>query len=592
MTETSAQASTSYVRAATLAEVQAEGLKSVSAGNRVVLLVWHEDTLYAVDNRCPHMGFPLERGSVKAGVLTCHWHHARFDLCSGGTFDLFADDVRSYPVDIRGDEVWVDPNPQRDEVQYQLGRLRDGLEQNIRLVYAKSVISLMDHNESSADLLKVGGLFGSLQRNAGWRDGLTIMTAMGNILPHLADDDKPLALFHGMLHVANNVEGQRPHFELESLPTQDLSLGRLKAWLRDFAEVRDRDGLERVVLTAIGAGYDHRALADILFAAVTDHYYLDNGHSIDFINKAFELLDQVGWDHAAQILPSVIPGITGTTRMEETNSWRNPVDLPGLLEPIFSDLLNKKLTRDVQQGGDLSEDDFDALVETLLRDDPAASARALAEALRGGAALTQTSLAVSFAAAKRVARFHTSNEFNDWISVLHAFTSANATHQLLKRAPSLEGARGVWHAAIHLYLNRFLNAPAARQPSEQAVEGLATDADKLLESLLELTDGRQNVEEAAAVTYRYLQQGHDDANLIQTLAHTLLREDGEFHSYQMLEAGIKLYTELIDIRPDLAPTVLVAVARYLAGHAPTDRATTQTYRIASRLHAGEALAAD
>jgi nitrite reductase/ring-hydroxylating ferredoxin subunit len=34
------------------------------------------------------MGFPLDRGSVEDGVVTCHWHHARFDLASGCTFDL------------------------------------------------------------------------------------------------------------------------------------------------------------------------------------------------------------------------------------------------------------------------------------------------------------------------------------------------------------------------------------------------------------------------------------------------------------------------------------------------------------------------
>ena len=46
----------------------------------------------AVDNRCPHMGFPLHRGTLRDGILTCHWHHARFDLESGGTFDQFADE--------------------------------------------------------------------------------------------------------------------------------------------------------------------------------------------------------------------------------------------------------------------------------------------------------------------------------------------------------------------------------------------------------------------------------------------------------------------------------------------------------------------
>jgi nitrite reductase/ring-hydroxylating ferredoxin subunit len=43
------------------------------------------------------MGFPLDRGSVEDGTLTCHWHHARFDLASGCTFDLWADDVPTCP---------------------------------------------------------------------------------------------------------------------------------------------------------------------------------------------------------------------------------------------------------------------------------------------------------------------------------------------------------------------------------------------------------------------------------------------------------------------------------------------------------------
>ena len=36
-----------------------------------------------------HMGFPLNRGSLEDGILTCHWHHARFELTSGCTFDLW-----------------------------------------------------------------------------------------------------------------------------------------------------------------------------------------------------------------------------------------------------------------------------------------------------------------------------------------------------------------------------------------------------------------------------------------------------------------------------------------------------------------------
>src|SRR4051794_26052064 len=45
------------------------------------------DGVSAAANRCPHMGFPLHKGGVADGILPCHWHHARFDLESGGTFD-------------------------------------------------------------------------------------------------------------------------------------------------------------------------------------------------------------------------------------------------------------------------------------------------------------------------------------------------------------------------------------------------------------------------------------------------------------------------------------------------------------------------
>jgi hypothetical protein len=55
------------------------------------------------------MGFPLERGSIEDGILTCHWHHARFDLESGRTFDLWADDVPTFLIELRDGEVWVPP---------------------------------------------------------------------------------------------------------------------------------------------------------------------------------------------------------------------------------------------------------------------------------------------------------------------------------------------------------------------------------------------------------------------------------------------------------------------------------------------------
>ncbi len=103
-----------FVRVATLEDLE-DDRTLVTTGGQSIAIFRHDGELHAVDNRCPHMGFPLARGSVEDGVLTCHWHHARFELSCGSTFDPFADDVPSYPIELRDDEIWVDPHPEADE---------------------------------------------------------------------------------------------------------------------------------------------------------------------------------------------------------------------------------------------------------------------------------------------------------------------------------------------------------------------------------------------------------------------------------------------------------------------------------------------
>jgi len=95
------------VRECTLAELSAKGRLVVHGNHRPILIVYHGERVFALDNRCPHMGFPLDRGSVEDGILTCHWRHARFDLESGCTFDLSADDTPTFPVEVRDGEVWA-----------------------------------------------------------------------------------------------------------------------------------------------------------------------------------------------------------------------------------------------------------------------------------------------------------------------------------------------------------------------------------------------------------------------------------------------------------------------------------------------------
>ncbi len=569
------------IQAATLDEVRATGCKVVHLEKHTVALFSHGEAIYAVDNRCPHMGFPLDRGSVKDCILTCHWHHARFDLSSGGTFDPWADDLRAFPVEIRGGEVWVDVARLDDPTAHQGVRVREGLEQNIPLVIAKAVVMLLEQGEGPSEALRVGLKFGARYRQWGWGQGLTILTCMMNLLPHLEEEDRPRALYHGLSAVASECDGMPPRFDLRPLPESPADVATLKRWLRQFVEVRDAQGAERCIVSAVRAGATDRQMADLLFAAATDHRYLEAGHVLDFINKALEALDAAGWDLAEPVLASLARGLATADRMEESNAWRHPVDLIPILERAFEALAT---ALEIGQGRRGSWAGRDVLVDVLSGDDPQAIADALLMALRGGGTEDELAGGVAYAAALRIARFHVSNEFGDWDTALHTFTFANAVHQGLRRSPSPELMRGVFDAAMSIYLDRFLNVPATAIPEPQSD---IADADALLAELPALLDRQQQVNQAGELVAKYQSGDHDPARLRSTMGRVLLREDRDFHTIQVVEAAVR-QSELRRGTP-AATHVLIAAARYLAAHAPTVRAQEQTYQIARRLHRGEQL---
>src|SRR5262245_14029138 len=191
-------------RAASLDELRAAGRLVVHLGRHTICLFAHGENVYAVDNRCPHMGFPLHRGTVCDGILTCHWHHARFDLATGGTFDQFADELRRFPVSLDGDDVLVDLGPPADPLGHRRRRLRDGLERDISLVVAKATIALLEAEPDGLDVFRAGLDFGVARRGEGWFRGLTTLTCLMNLAPRLLPDDRAAALYHGLSDVASD----------------------------------------------------------------------------------------------------------------------------------------------------------------------------------------------------------------------------------------------------------------------------------------------------------------------------------------------------------------------------------------------------
>ena len=575
---------TDFTLAGSLDELKAKGRLVVRGAHRPILVVYDRGRVLALDNRCPHMGFPLDRGSVEDGILTCHWHHARFDLESGCTFDLWADDASTFPVEARNGEVWVKTTSvHADPATHWRQRLNDGLAHDIGLVIAKAVQGQLAAGVTKADVLRQAALFGAQNRD-GWGVGLTILTALANLLPALPEDEAYLALFHGARRVASDCDGQPPRRErapLESRPEP----ATLKRWLRRWTKVRHREAAERTLLTGIAAGLSPAVLADALLAAVTERAFADGGHSLDFINKAFECLDMIGWGHASSLLPTVVGQMVAARGAEESTEWRQPVDLVALCDEAAGQMPELFAANSRASGWAHHA----ALALELLGDDPAGIVDAIKRAVCQGAVPTDLGRSLAYGAALRVARFGNANEHADWETAHHVFTYANALHRMLERIGcsaadgDVSAVRGVLHGAMALYLTRYLNVPPARIPGEgdEQPNDLPADEEAIRIALLDAFDRQRQVDLAARLVARHLELGHSPQALIATLAHALLREDASFHAYQMLEAGVRQFA--IWENTDEGRRILIAVARYLAAHSPTERAALQTADIARRL---------
>jgi nitrite reductase/ring-hydroxylating ferredoxin subunit len=98
-----------YVKVATVQEIPAGQSKQAMVRGKTLAVFNRNGTFYVVDDTCPHRGGSLWEGEVEGTEVTCPLHGARFDLTAGAHLCPPASSgVRSYPVQIVGDEVQVD----------------------------------------------------------------------------------------------------------------------------------------------------------------------------------------------------------------------------------------------------------------------------------------------------------------------------------------------------------------------------------------------------------------------------------------------------------------------------------------------------
>ena len=142
---------------AALSDVPIGEAKAVKlAEGRSIALFNVDGRIYATDNQCPHMGYPLTRGAVRHGILTCDWHGRSFDLEGGGCFNYECDDLQTFPVEVRQDEIWI----QLGDAEYKrrdehLRLLWEGLLSEDRWTISKAIALLLKGSVPEEEIVEM-----------------------------------------------------------------------------------------------------------------------------------------------------------------------------------------------------------------------------------------------------------------------------------------------------------------------------------------------------------------------------------------------------------------------------------------------------
>lgn len=97
-----------FLRAAKTSEIPAGTIREVQVNGKAVAVANVDGKFHAINNTCLHRGGPLGEGMLEGQIVTCPWHGWEYDVTTGKVAQNPTVGVMSHPVEVRGDEVFVD----------------------------------------------------------------------------------------------------------------------------------------------------------------------------------------------------------------------------------------------------------------------------------------------------------------------------------------------------------------------------------------------------------------------------------------------------------------------------------------------------
>lgn len=451
-------------------------------GKQIVLFRLDADEVHAIDNRCPHEGYPLSTGHLEDGILTCEWHNWKFQLCDGECI-LGGENVRHYPLRIEDGGIWLDMrDPSSDEGRPLLYQsLENAFDDNSWGWAGRTVERLLASGEPAAEIL--GTACGWAARHApyGFDHGLAATADLSRLIVRStadARDDADANIGVPMLEAMNlMVEPnlRRPYRELgapESVTApDDGDWSAVEAEFRQRVEAENLQGAEGLIRGALLAGASADDVFPWLVHAATDHF-LGFGHGQIYCVKAEELLQRIGWHHAHPVLTSLVSSIVYDTREDKLPYMKEfRARMADHLPRLGAWAHRARLRADGDTEASLEASlDITGFIGAVVDGTLTEALTAVAEALDGGVAADRIALLLGVAAAHRMFRFDASLEHNDdisegWLHVTHLLTHADAVRETLRRRPSADALRGLFHSARFVQHLHVCDLPSEQRPS-------------------------------------------------------------------------------------------------------------------------------
>ncbi len=401
--------------------------------------------IYAIDNRCPHQGYALLQGDIKEETLTCAWHNWKFELDQGGRASFGGEAVRSYPVKVRNGQVFVDiTDPAAEVIAPQLFEsLIEAMGEVDIGRMARDTMRLRKIGTPLAEVVREGVSFGAPRMEYGWNHSMATLTDCLNLAALFEGELQSLPVVQGMSVVSHTEVRRPPRPRPDPIDPVEM-YGSVDDALAAYPELVDdeqQEEAEALLRGLIGTGVAPDRIRHALLSAITDHF-LGYGHPMIYTQKAFEMLDNIGWEEADSVLGPLVPNMVLSTRYDRLPYMRKFLNEWETANPDLEQLYSS------QNGVTFDASSFQ---RSLLDGDPDHAFEALNSALTAGVSVASILDATSLTAAERFRRFDIDLDADDtnewgWLDVTHNMTYLDALRWAWSLNPSPELLRGVYHA--------------------------------------------------------------------------------------------------------------------------------------------------